>query len=154
MRQKTIIATKFSEVIVKKVRRETIMFDTEVVKGKVLSIVENLTNDIDPELLIIAEVMRDREDKPTMDDMLFFVDGREALAASIMLKLNHLVDMNVRDFSIANLQSVFEAVSSNDAPVYDFSEILAEEDDQASGVLKCDETETETDEPMTKKNRL
>nr|APO39019.1 single-stranded DNA-binding protein [Human betaherpesvirus 6A]ARM10172.1 DBP [Human betaherpesvirus 6]AVK93440.1 U41 [Human betaherpesvirus 6A]QOI15222.1 single-stranded DNA-binding protein [Human betaherpesvirus 6A]QOI15394.1 single-stranded DNA-binding protein [Human betaherpesvirus 6A] len=154
MRQKTIIATKFSEVIVKKVRREAIMFDTEVVKGKVLSIVENLTNDIDPELLIIAEVMRDREDKPTMDDMLFFVDGREALAASIMLKLNHLVDMNVRDFSITNLQSVFEAVSSNDAPVYDFSEILAEEDDQGNGVLKCDETETETDEPMTKKNRL
>ena len=154
MRQKFVIATKLCDIIVKKVKREAIVYDVEVIRGKVLNIIESLSNSVNPELLILAEVMKDRDSKPTMDDMLFYVDGREPLAKSVMNKIQHLTDLNVHDFSLSTLLSVFEEQVEDSAAIYDFSELLVEGNEQGFGILKCEETEHENEEPSLKKARL
>ncbi|ANC96518.1 single-stranded DNA-binding protein [macacine betaherpesvirus 9] len=154
MRQKFVIATKLSNIIVKKIKRETVIFDVEIVRTKVLNIIESLTNSVNPELLIISEIMKDRDSKPTMDDMLFYVDGREPLAKSVLCKIEHLTDLNIHDYSLTTLTSIFENSVEEDSAIYDFSELLTEDNGQCTSILKCEELENDNDEPIIKKARL
>ena len=71
-----------------------------------------------------------------------------------MNKIQHLTDLNVHDFSLSTLLSVFEEQVEDSAAIYDFSELLVEGNEQGFGILKCEETEHENEEPSLKKARL
>ena len=50
--------------------------------------------------------------------------------------------------------SVFEEQVEDSAAIYDFSALLVEGNEQGFGILKCEETEHENEEPSLKKARL
>lgn len=150
LRYKFLIATKLADVINKKSKRENIMFESESIKSRVMNIIENVGSNLNPELLIISEVMKDRYEKPALDDLLFYVDEQQHLAISIMSKIDFLLENNVVDFSINHLQAFFKE-DSNTQVMYDFSKLLA--DEEIITTLNQQTTEIE-DEPVTKKCRL
>lgn len=152
LRQKFLIATKLSDVLIRKSKRETITFNAEHIKGKVLAIIESPTCDINPEILIISEIMREQEEKPTLDDLIFYVDGREPLAMNVLSKIETLLERSVSDFSVTNIQTLLEDKLGQEMVTYDFSKLLAEEE-LVSAASGCVEEEAE-EEPLTKKCRL
>ncbi|APZ76270.1 single stranded DNA binding protein [Murid herpesvirus 3] len=148
LRQKYLIATKLMCVLAKKVKREMIMFDAETVRSKIMSIIESPSYGVNPEFLIIAEIMKDKYEKPSLDDLCFFVDGKEELVNSISNRIDELLEKNVTDFSLNNiLDAVGE--NGNNAVTYDFSSIFTDDEQ-----IVTDQTNELDDEPLTKKSRL
>lgn len=109
MRQRFVIATKLADVVIRSARRETVLFDANLRKNRVMAALDAEGAEGDPELLALAEIMDGLEegDVPDVNDILFFVDGAEHVAASIAAKLEALVESGVSDFSLENLQRFF-----------------------------------------------
>lgn len=88
---------------------------------------ENL--DCDPEVMAVYEILSVREEIPASDDVLFFVDGCEALAASLMDKFAALQEQGVEDFSLENLRRVLDAdaqrLTDAAGEVHDLSALFA-----------------------------
>ncbi|AEV80763.1 single-stranded DNA-binding protein [Aotine betaherpesvirus 1] len=124
MRHRFVLATKFADVLIRKVRRDNVLFDADLVKNRVMSALDSDNLDHDPELVAIAEIMSSREEVPERDDVLFFVDGAEALADSLMARFEVLQERNVVDFSLESLEEVFSAgapAAAGGEGVYDLS---------------------------------
>ncbi|AAM00707.1 single-stranded DNA-binding protein [Panine betaherpesvirus 2] len=131
MRQRCLLATKLSEVLIKRSRRENVLFDADLTKSRVMSALDSENPDCDPEVMALYEIMSTREDFPERDDVLFFVDGCEALATSLMAKFAALQEQGVEDFSLENLRRVLDAGSEQLAAaaaggeVHDLSALFA-----------------------------
>uniref|UniRef100_A0AAU7DZU2 Single-stranded DNA-binding protein n=1 Tax=Cardioderma bat herpesvirus TaxID=3141914 RepID=A0AAU7DZU2_9VIRU len=106
MRHRYILATKLGDVIIRKSKRENVLFDADIVKNRVLAALDSADVDCDPELCALSEMMIDREDPLELDDIIFYVDGQEALATSIHERLAKLLERGVTDFSLDNLKAV------------------------------------------------
>ncbi|AKT72641.1 Cy92 [Cynomolgus cytomegalovirus] len=109
MRQRCILATKLSDVLIKRSRRENVLFDEDIIKNRVMAALDSDNLDVDPELMAMYEILSTREEIPERDDVLFFVDGCQVVADSLMEKFSRLREMGVADFSLPNLQQVLDS---------------------------------------------
>ncbi|AKI10465.1 single-stranded DNA-binding protein [Human betaherpesvirus 5] len=109
MRQRYLLATRLADVLIKRSRRENVLFDADLIKNRVMLALDAENLDCDPEVMAVYEILSVREEIPASDDVLFFVDGCEALAASLMDKFAALQEQGVEDFSLDNLRRVLDA---------------------------------------------
>ncbi|AAK57106.1 T57 [Tupaiid betaherpesvirus 1] len=104
MRQRFVLATRLVDLLLRRSRRETVLFDADLLRTRVLAALESHDTQLDPELAAIAEIMDGRGgEPPEYEDVLFFVDGQECLAASIVGKIKELIKKGVEDFSLTAL---------------------------------------------------
>ncbi|AKB93261.1 B57 [Murid betaherpesvirus 8] len=135
MRHRYVLATKLVDVIIRRSRRENVLYDVDVLRSRVLAALDSSGVDADPELLAISEIMDGREGEiPELDDILFFVDQQEFIANSLYGKMRALVDRGVTDFSINSLKEAMGAsadISSHrdGGNTYDFSSLFDKRED-------------------------
>ncbi|AEV80918.1 single-stranded DNA-binding protein [Saimiriine betaherpesvirus 4] len=126
MRQRCVLATKLVDVLIRKPRRDNVLFDADLIKNRVMTALDSDNLEHDPELVAMAEIMSSREDLPERDDVLFFVDGVEAVADSMMSKFTVVSDRGVVDFSLESLEKVFSTgvESVSEEGVHDLSSVF------------------------------
>uniref|UniRef100_A0AAU7E1F5 Single-stranded DNA-binding protein n=1 Tax=Lemniscomys rat herpesvirus TaxID=3141920 RepID=A0AAU7E1F5_9VIRU len=161
MRHRYVLATKLADVVIRKSKRDSVLFNADVVRGKVMSALDSSGLDCDPELLAVSEIMTGHDgDVPEYDDVLFYVDHQEHVARSIVSRIRSLVERGLTDFSIGHLREVCgnQDVVSADKRTYDFSALFAiSEETEDSGFVMMngegDDACEDSDVP-TKRSRL
>nr|P30672.1 RecName: Full=Major DNA-binding protein [Murine cytomegalovirus (strain Smith)]CAA47414.1 major DNA binding protein (MDBP) [Murid betaherpesvirus 1] len=183
MRYRYIIATKLVDVLIRRSRRENVMYDRDVVRSRVLAALDSTGLDVDPELAAIAELMegRDEGDIPEIDDILFYVDQQEYIARSMYRKMRSLAERGVTDFSLASLREATAtnataagsaaggggsategggggAAADESGPMYDFSALFSRRDeaeDVNAGLINGDDVRGDDEfELPSKRSRL
>nr|WRQ19895.1 MAG: protein m57 [Herpesviridae sp.] len=162
MRHRYVLATKLADVVIRKSRRDGVLFNADVLRGKVLAALDSSGLDCDPELVAISEIMSGHDSEvPEYDDILFYVDQQEYVAMSLMTRIKALVDKGVTDFSVSNLRDVCDQHRESsvvDGRMYDFSSLFAVNDEvedsgfvmvNGDGEDTCDDSEI-----PTKRSRL
>nr|WEG68789.1 single-stranded DNA-binding protein [Mastomys natalensis cytomegalovirus 1]WEG68925.1 single-stranded DNA-binding protein [Mastomys natalensis cytomegalovirus 1]WEG71153.1 single-stranded DNA-binding protein [Mastomys natalensis cytomegalovirus 1] len=151
MRHRHVLATKMTDVIIRRSRRESILYDADIIRSRVLSALDASAVEGDPELLAIVEIMHGRDgEAPEFDDILFYVDHQEYIATALHEKIQTLVDRGTTDFSLQSLRETL--VPSVDAgqrelgETYDFSSLFVtrdEVDDVTAGLVNGDDIRSE-----------
>lgn len=136
MRQRYVLATKLVDVILRRSRRDNVVFDADLVKNRVMCILDASNLEHDPEILVICEIMDGRNGEvPESDDILFYVDGQEALARSLSAKLDVLSKRGVMDYSPENVRQVLEAaLTANREPCDGGGESEVSSDNPVNGM--------------------
>lgn len=136
MRQRYVLATKLVDVILRRSRRDNVVFDADLVKNRVMCILDASNLEHDPEILVICEIMDGRNGEiPESDDILFYVDGQEALARSLSAKLDVLSKRGVTDYSPENVRQMLEAaLTSNREPCDGGGEAEVSSDNPVNGM--------------------
>ncbi|AGT99235.1 single-stranded DNA-binding protein [Suid betaherpesvirus 2] len=149
MRQKYVIATKLVDLLMRRSRKDTVLYDAEVLKSKIMSLMES-PSDTEPETLIACEVLKAIGEKPSFDDILFYVDGNTFLAESVVEQIDVILERGVSDYDIGTIKSVLQGEgAAASSSTYDFSRFFVTDDD-----VSVDVSENESDEPVTKRCRL
>nr|WEG69753.1 single-stranded DNA-binding protein [Mastomys natalensis cytomegalovirus 3]WEG69893.1 single-stranded DNA-binding protein [Mastomys natalensis cytomegalovirus 3]WEG70033.1 single-stranded DNA-binding protein [Mastomys natalensis cytomegalovirus 3]WEG70173.1 single-stranded DNA-binding protein [Mastomys natalensis cytomegalovirus 3]WEG70313.1 single-stranded DNA-binding protein [Mastomys natalensis cytomegalovirus 3] len=163
LRYRYIIATKLVDVIIRRSRRETVLYDADIIRSRVLAALDSSGLDGDPEILAIAELMEGRDGEiPEIEDILFYVDQQEYIARSLHQKMCALVEKGVTDFSLQSLRETVHAYSDAEPAgagnvMYDFSSLLARRDepeDVNAGLINGDDRSEDEFELPSKRSRL
>lgn len=156
MRRKYVLQTFLTNFLCTKSKRETVLFDFEIVKNKINTILEGGMVYDELELSIISEIMQHCNEIPCYNDLLFLTDYQEFLATSLNEKFEVLDDQQITDYSLDNLKDIF-ASSENEtekttaqSTSYDFSHFLQASCD--SDMLAVDYSDS--DDPLVKRLRL
>ncbi|AAC56430.1 pR57 [rat cytomegalovirus strain Maastricht] len=108
LRQRSLLVTRLVDLLVGRSWRDSVTYDSDVVRSRVLAALDGSDPfDPDVEATVIAEIMAGRDGEvPEVDDVSFFVDDQEHVAALLREKILALVARGVVDFSAANLREV------------------------------------------------
>lgn len=93
LRQRHLLVTKLVDVLVGRSWRESVTYDADVVRSRVLAALDaSDPSDPDVEASVIAEIMAGREgEAPELDDVSFFVDDQEHVAVLLYDKIRSLM---------------------------------------------------------------
>lgn len=152
MRRKYVIQTFLTDFICNKSKRELVLFDFDVLKSRIRGVLDDPVSQDDVELTVIYEIMKVCEIPPSLEDLLFFTDYQEHLTANIMQKFQVLDELNVTDYSMSSLISVFSPPADNvteNATAYDFSSYITQSID-----TDCTETPDAEEMQLAKRIRL